>query len=150
MMTNTQTQAIATACNRVRDDWHHAGILAALRKAAPLGSPAAVAAALFRLADDRTMDTPGLLHQPGPWWGGTTVADRRPPTMCGTHPQRRALECPECASEVAAGDHLAGVRAVKAALREAPRYLDPAVVAARQAEHRRLAAELAELRGEGA
>lgn len=118
MMTQTQAQAIATACNRVRDDWHHAGILAALRKAAPLGSPAAVAAALFRLADDRTMDTPGLLHQPGPWWGGTTVADRRPPTMCGDHPQHRAAGCPACADEIHAVDHAAHVAQIQASIRE--------------------------------
>ncbi|MBK6556132.1 MAG: hypothetical protein IPG16_02600 [Comamonadaceae bacterium] len=59
------------------------------------------------------------------------------------------MDCPECA-ETASADPTEGAAAVRAALREAPRYTDPAVIAARQAEHRRLAVELAELRGEGA
>jgi len=154
MITRAQAEAIATAITQVRHPdhprWDRAGILAAIDQASRMGSPADILAALAALARRGDVRTPAMLAHPGPHWTGTTVAERKPPTMCGTHPQRRALECPECASEVAAGDHLAGVRAVKAALREAPRYLDPAVVAARQAEHRRLAAELAALRGEGA
>lgn len=116
-MTRTQAEAIATAASRIRADWHQPGILAALKKAAPLGSPAAVAAGLFRLADDRAMDTPALLHQPGPWWAETTVADRRPPTMCAHHPGQRAAGCPECAADIADVDHAAHVAHVRNEIR---------------------------------
>ena len=152
MMTRAQGVAIATAVQQVRPEWDHAGIVAALEKASTLGTPAEVAAAAFRLAGNLQARTPGMLHQPGAHWsvptqGGPTVSVIQ--TRCGEHPARRALDCPECA-ETASADPTEGAAAVRAALREAPRYVDPAVIAARQAEHRRLAAELAALRGEGA
>ena len=150
MMTRAQAVAIATAVQQVRPEWDHPGILAALHAAH--GTPAEVAAAAFRLAGDLKARTPGLLPKPGSHWrapaeGGPTVSVIA--TRCGEHPARRALDCPECA-ETASADPTEGAAAVRAALREAPRYVDPAVIAARQAEHRRLAAELAALRGEGA
>ena len=152
MMTRAQEVAIATAVQQVRPEWDHPGILAALHAAQGMGSPAEVAAAAFRLAGDLKARTPGLLPKPGSHWrapaeGGPTVSVIA--TRCGEHPARRALDCPECA-ETASADPTEGAAAVRAALREAPRYVDPAVIAARQAEHRRLAAELAALRGEGA
>lgn len=143
-MTRTEAEAIATAIERVRPAdlprWDRAGILAAIDRASQMGSPADILAALARLAGRADVRTPAMLAAPGPHWAGTTVADRRPPTMCGEHPTRRALGCPECAATVV-GDAAAGVAAVRAAIRTAPRYADPDVVAARQAEHRRLAAE---------
>ena len=152
MMTRAQGVAIATAVQQVRPEWDHPGILAALHAAQGMGSPAEVAAAAFRLAGDLKARTPGLLPKPGSHWrapaeGGPTVSVIA--TRCGEHPTRRALDCPECA-ETASADPTEGAAAVRAALREAPRYTDPAVIAARQAEHRRLAAERAALRGEGA
>lgn len=151
--TRVQAEALAAAAIRCRPagapTWDHAGTVAQIAAAGSLGSPADVGAALMRLAGDSDQRTPGMLPLPGPHWAGTTVGVRKPPTMCGEHPARRALDCPECA-ETASADPTEGAAAVRAALREAPRYVDPAVIAARQAEHRRLAAELAALRGEGA
>ena len=153
MITRAQAEALAAAAIRCRPagapTWDHAGTVAQIAAAGSLGSPADVGAALMRLAGDSDQRTPGMLPLPGPHWAGTTVGARKPPTMCGEPPARRALDCPECA-ETASADPTEGAAAVRAALREAPRYTDPAVIAARQAEHRRLAVELAELRGEGA
>lgn len=118
-MNRTQAEAIATAATRIRTDWHHPGTLAALHKAAHLGSPASVAAALFRLADDPEQRTPAMLHQPGPWWAATTIAGRRPPTMCGLHPAHKALGCPDCAGDLGDVDHAAHVARIRATLRAA-------------------------------
>lgn len=107
MMIRVQAEAIATAVTRVRPGWDHPGVMAALKAAAPLGTPAAVAAALFRLADDPETRSPARLASPGDHWAGTTVASKRPPTMCGDHPTERALGCRQCAAELTAVDHAA-------------------------------------------
>ena len=128
-MTRTQAEALATLATRLRPDWDHPGVMAAIRAAAPLGSPAAVSVALCRLADRHDLQTPALLPQPGSHWAGTPVAERRPPTMCGEHPERRALACPDCAQTHTATDetreeHLAAMRdaiRVKSAERRALR-----------------------------
>ncbi len=141
MMTRAQGVAIATAVQQVRPEWDHPGILAALEKAAPLGTPAEVAAAAFRLAGNLQVRTPGMLSQPGAHWrapadGGPTVSVVV--TRCGEHPAHPAAHCPECPSpaDVAKVDHAARAAEVKAALRSSPRYVEPAVKAARAAERR--------------
>ena len=116
MMTRAQTEAIATAVTRVRD-WDHPGVMAALKAASHLGSPAAVAAALFRLADDPETRSPARLASPGPHWVGTAVASKRPPTMCGLHPTERALDCRPCADDLAGVDHAAHAAAIRRGLR---------------------------------
>ena len=139
MMTRAQEVAIATAVQQVRPEWDHPGILAALEKAAPLGTPAEVAAAAFRLAGNLQVRTPGMLSQPGAHWrapadGGPTVSVVV--TRCGEHPEHPAARCPACDSRRGEVDHDAGVAAVREALRSAPRYEPPAVKAARAAERR--------------
>ncbi len=141
MMTRAQGVAIATAVQQVRPEWDHPGILAALEKAAPLGTPAEVAAAAFRLAGNLQVRTPGMLSQPGAHWrapadGGPTVSVVV--TRCGEHPAHPAAHCPECPSpaDVAKVDPAARAAEVKAALRSSPRYVEPAVKAARAAERR--------------
>ena len=138
MMTRDQGVAIATAVQQVRPEWDHAGILAALEKASTLGTPAEVAAAAFRLAGNLQVRTPGMLAQPGKHWrapaeGGPTVSVVV--TRCGEHPEHPAARCPLCETRGDV-DHQAGVALVKAALREAPRYVEPAVKASRAAERR--------------
>ena len=140
MMTRSQAVAVATAVQQVRPEWDHAGILAALEKASTLGTPAEVAAAAFRLAGNLQVRTPGMLAQPGAHWkapaeGGPTVSVVV--TRCGEHTAHPAARCPEC-EEANRGevDHQAGVAAVRAALAKAPRYVEPAVKAARAAERR--------------
>ena len=141
MMTRAQTVAVATAVQQCRPEWDHAGIVAALEKASTLGTPAEVAAAAFRLAGNLQARTPGMLHQPGAHWsvptqGGPTVSVIQ--TRCGEHPAHPAAHCPECPSpaDVAKVDHAARAAEVKAALRSSPRYVEPAVKAARAAERR--------------
>ena len=140
MMTRAQGVAIATALQQVRPEWDHPGILAALQAAQGHGTTAEVAAAAFRLAGNLKVRTPGMLAQPGKHWrapadGGPTVSVVV--TRCGEHPEHPAARCPAC-EEANRGevDHQAGVAAVRAALREAPKYVEPAVKAARAAERR--------------
>ena len=140
MMTRAQEVAIATAVQQLRPDWDHPGIVAALQAAQGHGTTAEVAAAAFRLAGNLKVRTPGMLAQPGKHWrapadGGPTVSVVV--TRCGEHPEHPAARCPAC-EEANRGevDHQAGVAAVRAALREAPKYVEPAVKAARAAERR--------------
>lgn len=138
MMTRAQAVAIATAVQQVRPEWDHPGILAALQAAQGHGTPAEVAAAAFRLAGDLKVRTPGMLAQPGKHWrapaeGGPTVSVVV--TRCGEHPEYPAARCPICETRGEV-DHQAGVALVKAALREAPKYVEPAVKASRAAERR--------------
>ena len=138
MMTRSQAVAVATAVQQVRPEWDHPGILAALQAAQGHGTPAEVAAAAFRLAGDLKVRTPGMLAQPGKHWrapaeGGPTVSVVV--TRCGEHPEHPAAHCPICETRGEV-DHQAGVALVKAALREAPRYVEPAVKASRAAERR--------------
>lgn len=139
MMTRAQGVAIATAVQQLRPDWDHPGILAALEKAAPLGTPAEVAAAAFRLAGNLQVRTPGMLSQPGAHWrapaeGGPTVSVVV--TRCPEHPEHPAARCPACDSRRGEVDHDAGVAAVREALRSAAKYVEPAVKASRAAERR--------------
>ena len=140
MMTRAQGVAIATALQQVRPEWDHPGILAALQAAQGHGTTAEVAAAAFRLAGNLKVRTPGMLAQPGKHWrapaeGGPTVSVVV--TRCGEHPDHPAARCPACEeSNRGEVDHQAGVALVKAALAKAPRYVEPAVKAARAAERR--------------
>lgn len=138
MMTRSQEVAIATAVQQLRPDWDHPGIVAALRAAQAHGTPAEVAAAACRLACNLKLRNPGMLAQPGKHWrapaeGGPTVSVVV--TRCPEHPEHPAARCPLCEARGEV-DHQAGVALVKAALREAPRYVEPAVKASRAAERR--------------
>jgi hypothetical protein len=117
MISRTQAEALATFITRIRPDWDHPGILAAIGKAQHLGSPAAIGSALCRLADNRELRTPATLPDPGAHWAGTPVAAIRPPTMCGDHPRRRALNCPDCAAELGAVDHATHANQLRTAIR---------------------------------
>ena len=95
-ITRVEAQALAAFVTRIRDDWDQPGIVAAIEKAAPLGAPAAIGAALCRLAENRDLRTPAMLAEPGTHWAGTTVAKLAPPVMCVDHPDQPARECREC------------------------------------------------------
>ena len=98
-ISKVEAQALAAFIGRVRPDWQHPGIMAAIEKAAPLGSAAAIGAALCRLAENYELRTPAILEQPGTHWSGTTVASRQPPSMCPDHPSERASTCALCAAD---------------------------------------------------
>ena len=95
-ITKAEAQALAAFVARCRSDWDHPGIVAAIQKAAPLGSPAAVGAALCRLAENRELRTPAMLADPGAHWSGTSVAKVAPPVMCADHPDQPARACKTC------------------------------------------------------
>ena len=90
---HTQATALAAFVGRIRPDWDHPGIVAAIGKARSLGSAAAVGAALCRLAENLDLRTPAMLADPGNHWGGTTVASRQAPSMCPDHPSEKAGQC---------------------------------------------------------
>jgi hypothetical protein len=119
-MSKVEAQALAAFVGRIRPDWQQPGIVAAIEKALPLGSAAAIGAALCKLAENYDLRTPALLAEPGPHWHGTTVASRQPPSMCPDHPGQRAGNCADCAAAADAADHAAGLARVRAALAEAP------------------------------
>ena len=124
-ITKAQSQALAAFISRVRDDWDHAGIVAAIERAATLGTPAEIGTALCRLAGNHELRTPALLASPGTHWHETSVAARVWPVMCEHHPDVRASRCDydgPCAATVTT----AGAADVKAALRNAPRLARPA------------------------
>lgn len=95
-ISKVDAQALATFIGRCRPDWDHPGIVAAIGKAAHLGSPAAIGAALCRLAENYELRTPATLVDPGKHWHGTSVATRQPPVMCPDHPGEKAGACPKC------------------------------------------------------
>ena len=122
-ITTAQTQALATFVSRIRDDWDHPGIVAAIAKAAPLGTPADIGTALCRLAANHEIRTPAILAEPGSHWRDTTVADRTPPVMCPDHKGELARECRPCRAMAEATDHASGAAAVRAAMKPRPKLV---------------------------
>ena len=71
-----------------RPEWNTPGILKALEQAAPTGTALDIARALINIADDPSVNTPGMLTRPGAHW-------KRPD---GAMPARRGdhdIPCPE-------------------------------------------------------
>jgi hypothetical protein len=100
-ISQTQGQALAAFVARVRADWDQPGILAAISKAASLGSPTQIGRALLALAENRDLRTPALLASPGKHW----VHDGEPvgPNVtnnvrCPEHPIN-FHPCPLCAAK---------------------------------------------------
>lgn len=120
-ITNAQTQALATFVSRIRDDWDHPGIVAAITKAAPLGNAADIGTALCRLAANTELRSPALLAEPGSHWRDTTVASLTPPVMCNDHPTQLARECPDCRAASLRTDHARGAAAVRAQMKPRPK-----------------------------
>lgn len=121
-MTEVQAQALAAFVTRIRPEWRPAGIVAALGKAVDTADVHDVAVALIRLAEDKTVLTPGLLPQPGPHWlkpDGSKPHRRGDHTMrCPDHGEPY-LRCEQCAA-IKAGPPPEDVQAeVRAALDQA-------------------------------
>jgi hypothetical protein len=101
MMSKVQAEALATFIAKIRPDWDHPGILAAIGKAQHLASPASVARALCVLADNRELKTPALLAQAGRHWvvdGQPTGPNNSANMHCHRHPLS-VLPCPQCEAE---------------------------------------------------
>ena len=129
MMTEVQAQALATFVARIRPDWDHPGIMAALGKAANLGSPVQVARALVNLAENPDLRTPAILAQPGSHWSapnGERVQIRGANDVhCPEHPSS-VHPCPQCAAKrctpdpVEHADYLAAKEALRGRQGPAP------------------------------
>ena len=113
-ITHAQAQALATFVSRIRDDWDHPGIVAAITKARELGNAAEIGTALCRLAANAELKTPAMLADPGSHWRDTTVASRLAPVMCPDHKAHLARDCRECRALSDAADHKSGAAAVRA------------------------------------
>lgn len=87
-ITEVQAQALATFVTRIRPEWRHPGVMAAIEKAQPTADVHDLACALIRLAEDKSVLTPGLLPSPGPHW---TKPDGAKAPRRGDH----SMRCPE-------------------------------------------------------
>ncbi len=95
MISKVDAQALANFTQRVRDDWDYPGLMTAIGKCQTYDY-AATAAALLRLAGDRSIRTPALLCEPGPHWGQTSQAAQKAPVMCPEHDYEKAGACRHC------------------------------------------------------
>lgn len=97
ILTRPQAEALATFIVRVREDWSHTGVMAALEKS-NIVDALDTARALINLAATPTAKTPALLAKPGPWWRdptGQNMAPERHTMQCHEHPTH-TVPCREC------------------------------------------------------
>lgn len=116
MMTRTEAQALATFITKVRPDWDHPGIIAAIGKAQAKATPLQVARALVNLAENRELRTPALLAEAGQHWrdgAEATGPNVSHDVRCPDHP-RQVHPCPECRATArpVTDDELAALRAI--------------------------------------
>jgi hypothetical protein len=102
-ITRVQTEALATLATKLRPDWRHAGVVAAIDKAADTTSdPFDIARALVNLASEGSVQTPALLAGPGPHWrnpdGSTPHRRGDNDVHCPEHPTQ-VHPCPVCKAE---------------------------------------------------
>lgn len=97
--TKAQAQALAAFITRIREDWDHPGIVAAIQKASTLGSAADIGVALCRLAGNAELRTPATLADPGTHWRDTRVGKLPPPVTCPEHSAEKAGACRVCAAQ---------------------------------------------------
>ncbi len=97
--TKAQAQALAAFITRIREDWDHPGIVAAIQKASALGSAADIGVGLCRLAGNAELRTPATLADPGSHWRDTSVGKITPPVMCPEHATEKAGACRVCTSQ---------------------------------------------------
>ena len=106
-ITRVQAEALATLATKLRPDWRHAGVMAAIEKCTT-EEPCDIARALVNLAADSTVQTPGLLHRGGPHW---LRPDGEKPARRGDHAVRctrhpiNVEPCPQCRADP---DHTRG------------------------------------------
>jgi hypothetical protein len=97
-ITRPQAEALAAFITRVRTDWRQAGVIAAIQKCEN-EYPLDIARALINLAADATVQTPGLLHGPGPHWlrpDGTPTPRKGDHNIpCPDHPGN-VMPCDPC------------------------------------------------------
>lgn len=137
ILTRTQAEALATFIVRVREDWSHGGVMAALEKS-NIVDALDTARAVVNLAADPTAKTPALLAKPGPWWrnpAGENVGHGSNNMRCHVHGDQE-IPCSTCRAEyVPASPHtvqaaMATIRADLAA--HQPRPARPAPLGTRR------------------
>ena len=123
ILTRPQAEALATFIVRVREDWSHGGVMAALEKS-NIVDALDIARAVVNLAADPTAKTPALLAKPGPWWRnptGENAAPERYTMRCHEHPTQHA-PCRECTDRALADPpRPETIAAAKEAAKEAAR-----------------------------
>lgn len=87
-MTRAQAASLAAFIASVREDWGHAGIVAALGEARCMGTALDVAHAALSAASRVENRTPAVIALPGPHWGHVGMRSKNPrlisgPTLCG-------------------------------------------------------------------
>jgi hypothetical protein len=87
-----EAEALATFVTRLRPDWDHPGIVAAIVKAIDKGGPFDIAHALVTLAEDDQLRSPGLLASDGRHWlrrdGKPTGPRLSNNVPCPDHPEQ--------------------------------------------------------------
>ena len=99
-LTRPQAEALAAFVARVRNDWSHGGIVAAI-ETANTGDALDTARALVNLAADPSVRTPALLAKPGPWWrnpAGENVGHGSNNMRCHVHGDQE-IPCSTCRAE---------------------------------------------------
>lgn len=138
MISRDETERLAAMANALRPDWPLKSLTTFIVNELTRRTYREVAIALAWIATDPATDTPKRMLEAGPWWNASRAQAATVSvvvTRCGEHPEHPAARCPICETRGEV-DHQAGVALVKAALREAPRYVEPAVKASRAAERR--------------
>ena len=138
MISRDETERLAAMANALRPDWPVKSLTTFIVNELTRRTYREVAIALAWVATDPATDTPKRMLEAGPWWNASRAQAATVSvvvTRCGDHPEHPAARCPICETRGEV-DHQAGVALVKAALREAPRYVEPAVKASRAAERR--------------
>ncbi len=138
MISRDETERLAAMANALRPDWPLKSLTTFIVNELTRRTYREVAIALAWVATDPATDTPKRMLEAGPWWNASRAQAATVSvvvTRCGEHPDHPAARCPICETRGEV-DHQAGVALVKAALREAPRYVEPAVKASRAAERR--------------
>lgn len=138
MISRDETERLAAMANALRPDWPLKSLTTFIVNELTRRTYREVAIALAWIATDPATDTPKRMLEAGPWWNASRAQAATVSvvvTRCPEHPEHPAARCPLCEARGEV-DHQAGVALVKAALREAPRYVEPAVKASRAAERR--------------
>ena len=138
MISRDETERLAAMANALRPDWPLKSLTTFIVNELTRRTYREVAIALAWVATDPATDTPKRMLEAGPWWNASRAQAATVSvvvTRCPEHPEHPAARCPLCEARGEV-DHQAGVALVKAALREAPRYVEPAVKASRAAERR--------------
>ncbi len=138
MISRDETERLAAMANSLRPDWPVKSLVTFIVNELTRRTYREAAIALAWVATDPATDTPKRMLEAGPWWNASRAQAATVSvvvTRCGEHPDHPAARCPICEKRGAVA-HQAGVALVEAALREAPRYVEPAVKASRAAERR--------------